>query len=97
MTSRDRGLVELHKNETIIYFSERGGGNGQFIRSDGEGKMKVNPGIGDLIWSEEGASAVEYSVLLAFIAGLVIALIFILGGKVQKAFSDFVTKFSSAQ
>ena len=59
--------------------------------------MKVIPGIGTLVWSEEGASAVEYSVLIALIAGLVIALIFILGGKVNKMFSDFVTKFSSAQ
>ena len=59
--------------------------------------MKVIPGIGNLIWSEEGASAVEYSVLIALILGVVIALIVILGGKVQKAFSDFVTKFASVQ
>jgi pilus assembly protein Flp/PilA len=71
--------------------------NSQFIHSDGERAMKVMPGIGRFVWSEEGASAVEYSVLAALIAGVVVALIFILGGKVQKAFSDFVTKFANAQ
>ena len=49
--------------------------------------------LSKLIRGEEGASAIEYAILAALIAGVVIVLIAALGGQIQKAFSDFVTAF----
>ena len=37
---------------------------------------------------ERGASAVEYGLLVAGIAALIIAVVFLLGGQVKSAFSD---------
>lgn len=59
--------------------------------------MEATSSFRNLVWSEEGASVVEYSVLVALIVGVTVAIIVVLGGQVRKAFSDFVDKFASAQ
>jgi pilus assembly protein Flp/PilA len=38
--------------------------------------------------SEDGASAVEYGLLVALIAAIIVAAVFILGGTVNDAFTD---------
>ena len=38
--------------------------------------------------NEEGASAVEYGLLVAAIAALIVLIVFALGGVVQEAFTD---------
>jgi pilus assembly protein Flp/PilA len=40
-----------------------------------------------LIKDEEGATAVEYGLIVAAIAGLIIVVVFLLGNKVNNAFS----------
>ena len=37
---------------------------------------------------DEGASAVEYGLLIAGIAAVIVAVVFLLGGNVKTAFSD---------
>jgi len=37
---------------------------------------------------DEGASAVEYGLLVAAIAALIVGVVFLLGGKVSSAFAD---------
>ncbi len=46
---------------------------------------------------DEGASAVEYGLLVAAIAALIVAVVFVLGGKVKAAFSTTCTAISSGQ
>ena len=41
-----------------------------------------------LIKDEEGATAVEYGLIVAAIAGLIIVVVFLLGKKVNNAFSN---------
>ena len=41
-----------------------------------------------LIKDEEGATAVEYGLIVAAIAGLIIVVVFLLGNKVNNAFSN---------
>jgi pilus assembly protein Flp/PilA len=41
---------------------------------------------------EHGASAVEYGLLIAGIAGLIVAMVFVFGGFVGSVFSDNCTK-----
>jgi pilus assembly protein Flp/PilA len=41
--------------------------------------------------SEEGASAVEYGLLIAGIAALIAGVVFILGGAIAQLFTDMVT------
>jgi pilus assembly protein Flp/PilA len=41
-----------------------------------------------LIKDEEGATAVEYGLIVAAIAGLIIVVVFILGNKVNNAFNN---------
>jgi len=48
----------------------------------------------DFLADEEGASAVEYAVLVALIIAVAIAIIAILGLQVNNAFSSFVSLFS---
>ncbi len=36
---------------------------------------------------EDGASAVEYAILIAAIAAIIVAIVFVLGGRVKSAFS----------
>jgi pilus assembly protein Flp/PilA len=57
--------------------------------------MKMISRLGNLLRGQEGASAIEYAVLVALIAGVVIVIIAALGGQIQKAFSDFVDSFTS--
>jgi pilus assembly protein Flp/PilA len=42
----------------------------------------------NLIKDEEGATAVEYGLIVAAIAGLIIVVVFLLGNKVNNAFSN---------
>jgi pilus assembly protein Flp/PilA len=41
-----------------------------------------------LFRDEEGATAVEYGLIVAAIAGLIIAIVFVLGGKVKNTFNN---------
>ncbi|HEX3904772.1 MAG TPA: Flp family type IVb pilin [Polyangia bacterium] len=41
-----------------------------------------------LLKDEEGATAVEYGLIVAAIAGLIIAVVFILGNKMNKTFNN---------
>jgi pilus assembly protein Flp/PilA len=43
---------------------------------------------------DEGASAVEYGLLVAAIAAVIVAVVFVLGGVVKKVFSDTCTSIS---
>ncbi len=45
---------------------------------------------GDLM-DDEGATAVEYGLLVALIAAVIIATVAILGGQIQQAFQTIVT------
>ena len=52
--------------------------------------FKENPmlkNLKKLIKDEEGATAVEYGLIVAAIAGLIIVVVFLLGNKVNNAFS----------
>lgn len=42
--------------------------------------------------TEQGASAVEYGLMITGIAGLIVAMIFVFGGFVGNVFSDNCTK-----
>ncbi len=53
--------------------------------------------LGNLLRGQEGASAIEYAVLVALIAGVVIIIIAALGGQIEKAFNDFQTTFAGLQ
>ena len=44
---------------------------------------------------EEGASAVEYGLLVAGIAALIVAIVFLFGGMISDVFSDTCTKVAS--
>lgn len=44
---------------------------------------------------ERGASAVEYGLLVAGIAAVIVTLVFILGGKISNAFDDTCKKIAS--
>jgi pilus assembly protein Flp/PilA len=45
--------------------------------------------------SDEGASAVEYGLLVAAIAALIVIVVFALGGIIKKVFSDTCTKIGN--
>jgi pilus assembly protein Flp/PilA len=45
---------------------------------------------------EKGASAVEYGLLVAAIAAIIVLIVFVLGKYVAKAFSDTCTSMSSS-
>lgn len=49
-----------------------------------------------LFHDQEGASVVEYGVVLALILAAVIVIIAVLGGKVNDGLVNFDTKFNSA-
>jgi len=44
---------------------------------------------------EDGASAVEYGLLVAGIAALIVAIVFVFGGMISGVFKDTCTKVSS--
>jgi len=46
--------------------------------------------------NEDGVTAVEYSLLVAFIAAVIIAAVIVLGGTVDGIFTGFNTDFTSA-
>jgi pilus assembly protein Flp/PilA len=45
-----------------------------------------------LIRDEEGATAVEYGLIVAAIAGLIVVVVFLLGNKVNNAFGNVASK-----
>ena len=45
---------------------------------------------------DDGASAVEYGLLVAAIAAVIVGIVFILGGQVKKAFTDTSTCISTS-
>lgn len=45
--------------------------------------------------SDEGASAVEYGLLVAAIAALIVVIVFALGGIIQNVFSDTCTEIGT--
>ena len=45
----------------------------------------------DLLKDESGATAVEYGLIVAAIAGLIIVVVFLLGKKVNNAFNNVAT------
>lgn len=45
---------------------------------------------------EEGATAVEYGLLVALIAAVIIAIVVLLGGNVSQAFTDVQTALNEA-
>lgn len=45
---------------------------------------------------EEGASAVEYGILIAAIAAVIVVLAFTIGTKIQEAFQKIVTALTGA-
>jgi pilus assembly protein Flp/PilA len=45
---------------------------------------------------ERGASAVEYGLLIAGIAALIVAVIFVFGGNLKSVFSDSCSKISQS-
>jgi pilus assembly protein Flp/PilA len=56
--------------------------------------IKENPmlkNLKKLIKDEEGATAVEYGLIVAAIAGLIIVVVFLLGNKVNNAFNNVAT------
>ena len=48
------------------------------------------------IKSDEGATAVEYGLLVALIAAVIVGIVLVLGGQVGQAFSDVSTEISKA-
>ena len=44
---------------------------------------------------ERGASAVEYSIMAAAIAAVIVAIVYTLGGQVNTAFTNFTTDWQS--
>ena len=55
----------------------------------------MTPGLRNLFVGEEGATVVEYAVLAAMIAGVVIAAIAALGGTVSGFFASFATELEN--
>ena len=55
----------------------------------------TTPGLQNLLVGEEGATVIEYAVLAAMIAGVVIAAIAALGGTVSGFFTSFATDLES--
>ena len=47
--------------------------------------------------NEDGASAVEYGLLVAAIAALIVVVVFVLGGIIQKAFDDTCDEIAEHQ
>jgi pilus assembly protein Flp/PilA len=43
-------------------------------------------------WNEEGATAVEYGIMVAAIAAVIITIVITLGGQVDDAFTDVSTE-----
>jgi pilus assembly protein Flp/PilA len=46
------------------------------------------PTVESLLRDERGATAVEYGLIVAAIAGLIIAVVFVLGNKISNAFNN---------
>jgi pilus assembly protein Flp/PilA len=57
-----------------------------------QGEKPMLKNVIKLFRDEEGATAVEYGLIVAAIAGLIIAVVFVLGGKVQNNFNNIQSK-----
>jgi pilus assembly protein Flp/PilA len=57
---------------------------------------KIQAMLHRLYRDEEGATAVEYGVLVALIIGACVAIIVILGGAIEKAFNDVSAAINNA-
>jgi pilus assembly protein Flp/PilA len=53
-----------------------------------EGELTMLKNAIKLFKDEEGATAVEYGLIVAAIAGLIIAVVFVLGNKAKNAFNN---------
>jgi pilus assembly protein Flp/PilA len=53
-----------------------------------EGEIQMLKNVIKLFKDEEGATAVEYGLIVAAIAGVIIAVVFVLGGKAKTAFNN---------
>jgi pilus assembly protein Flp/PilA len=53
-----------------------------------EGESQMLKNVIKLFKDEEGATAVEYGLIVAAIAGVIIAVVFVLGGKAKTAFNN---------
>ncbi len=51
----------------------------------------------DIATNDEGASAVEYGLLVAAIAAVIVVVVFVLGGYIQGAFSDTCDEIADNQ
>ncbi|MHB0977405.1 MAG: Flp family type IVb pilin [Candidatus Aquicultorales bacterium] len=49
--------------------------------------------IGELLANEEGATAVEYGVMVALVAAVIIGTVVVLGTKLQSAFQAIISGF----
>lgn len=54
----------------------------------GPRRTRMLKNLKKLFRDEEGATAVEYGLIVAAIAGLIIVVVYVLGGKVNKAFEN---------
>jgi pilus assembly protein Flp/PilA len=53
-----------------------------------EGELPMLKNMMKLFKDEEGATAVEYGLIVAAIAGIIIAIVFVLGNKVKNQFNN---------
>jgi Flp pilus assembly pilin Flp len=60
---------------------EQGGSQSGFTKTSGEGEKVAQKVLGQLIRDEEGATALEYSLMAAAVAGVIVVVAFLLGGK----------------
>ena len=51
--------------------------------------------VSRMLRDESGAAAVEYGLLIAGIAAVIVAIVFVIGGKVQAAFQTVCTKLNN--
>ena len=57
------------------------------------GRILLNARLAKM--EERGASAVEYGLLVAGIAAVIVAVVFLLGGQIKTAFTDTTTCISN--
>ena len=60
------------------------------LTNQGENAMLKN--LAKLFRDEEGATAVEYGLIVAAIAGVIIVVVFLLGGKISNQFNNVANK-----
>ena len=71
-----------------------------FLTSHDHERFDMITRIRTVLGNEQGASAVEYGLLIAGIAALIVAIVFLLGGTIRSAFSkteSCITNSTAAQ